>query len=400
MMRSLVLLAVLLLPAASAAPVTLYAHVDGNSDMRLDTQLPDAAGKAPGLPLLGVSGCVTDPTGQQGFTDRSYNTWYAIGTQGLYNYINKYGEAGVGFYRGLTGDVVLDEAVQPILTWYVGTGAADRGAPIIPNVVLKATLREGDQLSVGNKAYNEGAIVAQGRSTPVTLSPMVNDPQVTHHMVDGEHVYGFTVPLTIEQTTIDGAEGYNLRVDAYMDNPVCTEARSAAGGDYLALGLRPHQSPGLFNQLSLGAMDPLSLEAIHVQQIQQDVIIHVKPHSAFGYDDVLTQDWMRFTGKTPVGERYVAPIMHTHSGDTPPSFSYIWNTTATKHGVYPFEIHFSNVQQTANITIPGELRLDDDGPKVCFDTGCWAPATENSTVPSLPVLALLGVLGLLARRRG
>ncbi len=402
MMRSWVVFAVLLLPVASAAPVELYAHTSSFQLFPLTTQEPsERFATQPGLPLITQSGCVSDPTGSTGFTDRSYHTWYGYSTAGPVEYdVDENGHPRIHPVRGIPADIHLNGDAMT-LHWYLSMASETQGGiPVAADIIVRGTLREGDDVSVGNAAFNTGKIIAVGESEPVTLSPLADHPQISHHMANGQHVYGFHVEMPILVSTINATESFNLRVDAFMDNPVCNDP-GAEGGDYLnPYNLRIHQSPGLWNRVSMDVEAPLNFEQFHAQTIGRDIAIHLSAQSVFGGYDVHPGPWIVFDGESPlqrVDEAFVVP----HGGHLwPRSETYVWDWHNTTAGVYPFSLRIENLQQTANQTLRGELRLDADGPLICLDGACLVESgNPDSSIPGVPAMTALLALAAIATAR-
>ncbi len=406
-MRFFVLvLGVLLMPLASAVPVDLYAHTSNFVEAPMNTQEPQARFNDPAnLGLAAFSACIEDPSGAQTFTHRSQHTWYGYSNPSLVEYdVDENGQPRIWQERGLGGDVQLDGDTIPV-HWYVALTTPGQPLAIAPNVFMRATLREGDDVSVGKEAYNIGKIVAQGESEVVTLTPLLEHPQISVHEIDGAHVYGFHFPMSIRDPVIDEDEGFNLRIDVVMDNPLCADPQSAEGGDYLNLfGMQTHQSEGLWNHLELDVLQPIVLETLHIQTVGKDIVIHLKAQSVFGSYDLKPGPWLEVDAAAGV-ERLARANHSLGHGPYPvqPAFeSYIWSWQTIPHGSYPFTLTIQNLQGTANITHTGELRVSDAGPNFCIDGQCSAPAqAPDAKAPGLPLLGAMLVLAALAwiRRR-
>lgn len=402
MMRSWALFAVLLLPVASAAPVNLYAHTSTFQDFPLNTQEPQPSYAA--LPLGGswMSGCVQDPLDAQGLTDRSYHTWYAVSSPAKVDYdIDDNGRPRIHMERGISGDVILN-GDSMTLHWYLAFEQSASGAiPVAPDIIVRGTVREGDDVSVGSAALNAGRLIASGQSDPVTLSPMVDHPQVSHHMVGEQHVFGFHITLPIEERVIKADEAFNLRVDAFMDNPLCNDPNTAGGGDYLnPFKLEVHESQGLWNHLEIDVEDPVSIELFHAQTVGRDIVLHLAANSVFGSYDIAPGPWIVFDDEAPA-QRVSATTpngMNDHTRDT--TEAYVWDWRNTTPGVYPFTLRVENLQGTADATLRGELHVDTEGPRICLDGACLVESTsKESSTPGVPAATVLLALAAIAMAR-
>ncbi len=339
------------------------------------------------------SGCVEDPTGVQHFTDRQYHTWYGVVSTGSIDY----GPDGAKFLRGgLTGNLSFEGDQPGRLMFYMAaqttSAGEDPGKAAIPDLVLEATLREGAQLSVGNEAYNTGKILAHGSLGPVTIFPGGTAPGVTEHNVDGMTVYGFTLDLAWESLQVSEEESFNLRIDAYVDNPLCMD------GEMMPDFLRPHSSHGLRPTLTFGAANAMGLEALHPQFIDKDLVLHVTARSPFGIGDT------QVDVVSDVAFQLAAMPTHYHGhGQTPtPVWSYLaHNVTALPDGDYPIEILWSNLQGTMGGNMTATLTVEDGAATLCM-IGCIATTSTDKEAPGVPAMAPLGALAaiaLLARRR-
>ncbi len=403
MMRAiLVIAAILLVPMGSAdsvevseaVPVRMHFHVHGFQDFPITTQPVDESFVDHGATmLLGASTCqATDPA----MASRGHQTWYGFGSPTPVTYDTQ-GEPRIYHERGISQDLRLDAEQGILLDWYVTAATRDVSHPVSTPLELKVTLREGDDISVGGQAYNAGQIVAHGAVDPVILSPDVDHPMVSHHMFGDHHVYGFHVPLDIEQDVISSREGYNVRIDLYMPDIPCDDDHGMSLTHYGA-----HTSPGLRPGMDWHIHEALSLE-VHPQFLEDELLIHSAASGVFGASDLVWApiDVTGFEGDI----RFIdAPHICGHSG-CPQDLArtWIWNYTSAPEGTYDVTIALSNAQGTATTSKSFTFEIGADRARVCQPDGfeCQSLLFNDREAPGLPMAWLLAGLGtlLLARRR-
>ncbi|MEA3135738.1 MAG: hypothetical protein QOC71_19, partial [Thermoplasmata archaeon] len=281
----LLMAAALALPPAGATPVTLYGHVvHMGQDFPLNTQEPPSDFVVDeGIGLMTNTLTCLPATGVVN-TSQGYHTMYGYSSPSFV----EYGQAEDGGprvhpERGLSADARLDAASPMVLHWYFSEpqpGELGTPAPV-PNVVVQATMRTGESLSVDDRAYDEGPILAQGRSAPALLAGQ-SSQGVEVDTVDGRIVYHFTVPMAIEEPVIPRATGFNLRVDVFVENEVCGEDKAVMPNAVLL-----HSSPGHRPRLELGVLDHLQLQYIHPQVVEPDLVIHTSVLDVWGVYDVV-----------------------------------------------------------------------------------------------------------------
>ncbi len=294
----LVVLFLLLVPAAGALGIdnpvgahdtTLHLHLDGNQDLRMTPQAPPAHWEQNVVAGLIGSNCVTTPG--QTLTDQQHHTWYAIVSPAPV----RYSDSGIVFSdRGLRGDLHLSEGTIG-LDWYVNnTAYLMAHGPPAPQVSLRATLREGDTISVDNQAMNRGRILAQAETEPAILAPGLDSGDVTDH---GNGIYGFHLDIPVAATAVPQSEGINLRIDVRILNPVCDDA-----GSYIApASLGAHTSAAHRPVLRLGHERPVEVERMAVDVLDGVVEFTAHVRAPFGSADaILTRDHFRIDGPTPV----------------------------------------------------------------------------------------------------
>lgn len=388
---SAVALASLLLAAApaGAAGTTLYFHVFNGQDMPVSPQAPAddyAVDDMTGAATSSLS-CLPEVP-MVGFVDE-YHTLYAYATPSPIGY-TRGGDLEVHPSRGLLGDVPLDGSA-PVLHWYWSTQVAAGEGPTptpVPNVVVQATMRAGAAISVDDVAYNEGELLAQGRSAPALLAGDASSG-VEHSMVGGRHVYHFTVPLEVSGATIPKT-GYNLRIDTYVLQDGCP------GEGYLMPNvLTVHSSPGHRPRLELATVQPPAIAGIHVHLENGTWVFDVRANSPWGGVDVgnVTLEVVGPTAPTSltVGP-YQAPA-HCHCdvfggyGEVYTDTRGTWNAVADEamEGDYALKVRVTNLQGTSEAV--GEEPFSISSPK-----------ESPAATPALLALALAG-LALALRRR-
>jgi len=158
---------------------------------------------------------------------------------------------GVGYATTLGANLTLH--------WYLETATQATGpsgdptpaGPPVPNVVVRATLREGEPIGADASKYDAGQLLASGESAPALLAGPATQG-ATVDTVDGHTVYNVTVPLTVAAARVPSI-GMNLRVDVLVQNPLC----DAAGGTLMPPLVLSHSSPGHRPHLDLDVGEPL-----------------------------------------------------------------------------------------------------------------------------------------------
>ena len=271
------------LPAAQATPVTLFAHVPGpTTDFPMNTQEPPADFAVDAGVGTATNTLTCLPSQPVADTSQGYHTLYGYSVPSLVEYeFEVGGHRRVHPERGLAADVNVDPAVPMLLHWYLSEPRpGEAGAPLpVPNVVVEATMRAGESISVDDAAYNAGPVLAHGRSTAALLAGELSQG-VEWETVDGRPVYHFVVPLTVDEPVIPRATGFNLRVDVLVDNPACDE------GAIMPNAVLLHTSPGHRPRLEFGASDVLRLGYIHPQFVGEDFVVHTSVLDVWGVYDL------------------------------------------------------------------------------------------------------------------
>ncbi len=419
---------------SESTPSTLWFHINGFQDFPINTQKPDDRyADTVDVGLTTSSGCVADPTGSTGFTDRSYHTWYGYSSPSYVQYdVDENGKPRIHQERGLSYDIKFDQSVDPVFKWYLEGKSpipgADQFHPPIPDVVVRATVRQGDDVSVGNAAFNQGDIVAQGESQMATLagaSTQGND-NVIAHQVGNAWIYEFTIPLEFQKNEIDKRESYNIRVDAFVQNPVCGDPQASGGGDYIFPNFAlVHTSSDFRPHMTWNIVNPVLIEALHPQFVGDDLVIHSASNSPYGsYDvlgDLVSEQAMvlEITGPSAaMSLDQVALVDHSLGHGPEEHFkavasTWLWDykSDQAQDGVYTVTLRVQNDQQTAEAIAIATFEIGDGKAKICGrnlgetqDT-CVEPKDQTGAGEEAPgvgfaaLVGLIAVAALMARRR-
>ena len=416
MVRVGVALATLLLCAGSAVasstsstaspsmsvPTSLYFHIIGVQDFPINTQKPDdtwtdesSYGAAtstltclPAIPMVGA-------------TAQAYHTFYGYSSPGLVDYrMIQNGEPRIEAARGLGGDVHLDPSVPTTLHWFIAVGVgAPQGAPLpVPNVVLRTTWRVGDAISVDDVAYDSGTMIAQAQTDPVTLlGPQVitssgaGSQQVKAVGQEGGlYIYEFTLPLKPAVDVIPQAEGFNVRVDMFLDNPAC-----GGSGSVMPDEVAIYTSPQFRPRLELAVKDPLWVVTMTPRLVGRDLVVAAQVASAWGRYD-LDVDKAAFTIAGPSEAKSIAPVpvldpyeREANWWANPALMGWAWDTATDQ----PAGGHY-----TATLTVPDLQGTGHALASVGFEIGSPEKLPGVGVPMLLLGLALAAVV--VARRRG
>ncbi len=411
---------------STSTPTTLYMHIDGIQDFPINTQQPDdryQKGEAYGGATTSTSCTPELPTGS--LTSNDFHTYYGYSTPGYVEY--DFEENGGPRYhkeRGISFDAKLDTSHASTVYWYLETqvsagenspgGQDPNTAPVVvPNVKVRATMRSGDDVSVGDEAFNAGAVIARGESETLTLDPHNTGGEGTvgaQPGPGGKHVYEFAVPLSFEGDTITRDESYNVRIDVYIDGiPGCEEPEN---GYFMPNLVRVHTSPEFRPRIDLAVMNPIRIEYIHPQFVGEELVIHTSMNSPWGNYDVDEQPGgitIGVDGPTPAASLARAAFVQRHHEhffhQEPVDVTYVWpyKQDGAAKGVYHVNVEVWNDQHTALATgkaafeIGKNVAFADDGKEVAG----VGTNTGDKDSPGVGLVALLGILGaaLVALRR-
>jgi len=406
-------------------PTTLYFHINGFQDFPINTQKPDDRYAPPGSTVgsfTNSNGCVRDPTGQAGLVSQEYHTFYGYLSPSYVQYdIIENGKPRIHQERGISADVELAGDFE--LVWYLETQVASadmtpdiNGLPapvVLPNVVVRASMRAGDAVSVGNQAYEDGPLLAEGHSGPHLLAGentnavRSSEPEgtVTYiPLANGHHLYEFRLPMRLSQPVIPQEDGANLRVDVLLDNPACD-----GPGYLMPNSVRVHTSPEHRPRMQLAVRNPLMIPMLHPQFVAGDLVIHAAANSPWGNYDVDEGD-LRLTIEGPSVARSLERhrsedldrLVKGHNGhhlDLP--VVYLWDHEAdgAKDGIYTVTFRIRNDQGTAEAVATARFQVGKDQGMCGEDGLVCAPAGEREEAPGPGAALLLLAAGALAAKR-
>lgn len=269
-------------PAGSASPTQLFIHLGAPgiaSDVPLNTQEPPGDVSARQGPETIGSLAPCGPVAGVPMTSAEAFTVYAFGYAAAVDYSMNSPGPVQGELRGIGFTAALDSGAGMTLHWFIETPAA-QPAPttpiVIPNVVVRATLRSGEAIQTDSTGYNNGTVLAQGQSPPALLAgPATQGANYTE--VDGRGVYEFTVPLTIALASIPGDRGFNLRVDTYVETPACSTM-----GPLIVF----HSSPGHRPRLALSVFNPVRIDVIRPREDGGAITLQASVQDVWGRYDL------------------------------------------------------------------------------------------------------------------
>jgi hypothetical protein len=382
-------------------PVTLHLHTVGVQSYPINTQAPDYGFRTmPGRALAGHTlSCLPAPPLVGGpFYD--LHTVYGYSSPSYVFYEdNEEGRPRVYPERQMGYDVQLDDSFPSELTFFLATTEGtpgDNGVPVVlPNVVVEATLRIPDSLSLDDAGFDTGPVLAHGKSPPALLAAAATQG-ATHSMAGIRHVYGFTVPLGFEDTSIPRDRGFTLRIDVFVENPLC------AGEGHVAPNLvEPYADPAHSPAITTWVLQPLRIGQLTPHFIGHEVVVVGEMQSAWGNYDV-DESSIGLRGEGPDGPVDVQVLTfvqrtreHGHHSD-PVEVAWLWNRTGASPGIYTFSLHVANDQGTATAWATAAVRL---GPDAAFPA-VTGPSTVPAGEAAVPAAAWIPTLGILALAGG
>jgi hypothetical protein len=390
-------------------PTTLYFHLLDVQHFPINTQPPQMLferGPAVGLATHTLSCLPNPPAGGTPFMDS--HSWYGFSTPTYVEYdFMQEGRPRYNAWRGLSWDIPVDASAPATLHWYLAQESPLEGAdaaPVpVPNVVVQATLREPDAISPDDSAYDTGPALAHGRSAPAILAGEASQG-VRHAMVDGQHVYAFTVPLAFDSARLPRATGYTVRVDAYIESDACDPGT----GGLMPTGFAPFMHPDHLPRIELTVQDPLRIEGLKPGFVNGTVLIEADFASAWGAYDVdegnITLEVVGPQGTVAHRQEYL--IQRTHEwGHFLEPVRAAWtlpDSDALPPGLYNVTLVIQNDQKTATAFAQAAFSLDPDVAYPAPEGGGRPRVSETTQAMPAPtpvlVLGLL-LLGLAVRRR-
>lgn len=404
---------------STSTPVTMYFHLDAQQDFPINTQPPDDRfARADDLGLVAfTTSCLPDPTGQLGIVSQSFHTLYGFSTPGYVEYsFSEQGGPRVHPERGIANDVQLDAGAGATMYWYLQTkvfgdnrvtpSAVEDAPVVVPQVTVRATIRSGDDVSVGAEAYNSGPLIAEGVSEPMNLYPDSANPHYIQ-LEDGTNLYEFEVPLTISTATITKDEAFNVRVDVALAVPGCDTDPDQS---IMTSNLKTHTSPEYRPRLDWSLVNPVRIEYIHPQFVGDALVIHTafsSPWGNYDVDETLGGVSVRITGPSPAPSLVRTALLqrhHEHGHHFEPvdvTYSWPYKLDNAANGMYTLEIVARNDQHTAEAVgraafeIGRNIGVDSEGNEV---RSAVRDEAEDSPLPLLPLAFALAAVVLLRRR--
>lgn len=365
-------------PQAGTVATTLYLHLQDIQDMAINTQAPpDGLAEDVTVGLVTASTSCASGGPLQAY---EFHTHRGFGLMGHMDYSHRppramhEGYVGGG---GLWSDVHL-VGEEMVLHWYWSTETSDPfdlGAQlplVVPDVVVEATLREGQGFGMDDGLADGGSLLAHGRSAPATLAGEQSNG-VAYQRVGDRHVYHFEVPLRIERDVIPSALGYNLRVDTFVLRDGCPS------GGYLTPNLLAlHTSVDHRPRLELTTSDRPTVTVLYAgprggpnaTSPPGSIVIHAEVSSPWGKQDVAAVE-LTILGPSEAYSlvRLEAPSMvHCHCPPTPLQATWLWDAAYDQAppGRYEVTVTAVNLQGTAMTvaTVPLDLRYEQAAPAV------------------------------------
>jgi hypothetical protein len=424
------------------SPVTLYMHLIDIQDFPINTQKPDdrwTVSNAVGA-LTSTTSCLPDDT-PGADVSQAWHTAYGYSSPSYVEYdLQEGNKPRVHAERGISYDAHLDPATPFTLYWYMTTQSV-ASAPggtlpdpsqvpvVVPNVVVSASLRAGDGISVDDRAYNTGPLLVHGETIPATLAgdqvlpglPGNAPPAHTKALSklgDGRWLYEFAIPMTIDVPVIPRDTGYNLRVDVRMDNPACPRGVDEA---LMPNVVRIHSDADHRPRMEFAVTNPIRIEALHPQFVGDDLVVHAAMNAVWGNYDIaevntytpdVAPDWMRLAidGPTEAKGLYLYDIVQPYNPhyehQNAVTLAYVWpyKEDAAENGRYAVDLLVRNDQGTATATAHAVFEIGKQVATVCDEQGCEEETTgprgtDNQAPGPAAAVAALGLLGLAAAFR-
>lgn len=399
-------------------PTTLYLHVDGFQDVPMTTRPPHPEYTfSDGMGVATHSVCVEDPT-DRAFGGRSYHSYYSYFSPGVVRYDTGDGQPRHHPDRGLAGDLELGEG--PMTLWLTlrshatsGDWGANDAPVVVPDVVVRGTVRHGDDLSPGHEAMDSGEIVARGQTPPTLLAAeWTSGDHVVYEEVDGQHLYTFRVEMPIRQPSIPQEESFNLRIDVFTDNPYCADPADPAGYTTLDL-VRRHSDAEHRPRLEFEVFDALRSDHFEARFIRDELVLYTSTSSPWGNSDIVPPDDdladsvdVRIDGPAdPTLDVLYYHEYGCHCTPRPVDGTFVWrDISESPAGVYNVTITVPNGQHTAEVVYAFQFEVGDTAPKVCMgedpERFCVHDGKKAEVAPgSAPWLLVTGLLGLVLLRR-
>jgi hypothetical protein len=379
---------------AGPVPVVWFMHIDAGRDSPISpVAVPEEVHINQQWGAITTTVACLPSTPGQSLTDNVYHMWYGFSTNGEIQYHED------GLHADLTRDMSADLELVGNWTfhWYLAVqpsvqafGLGENAPLAVPRVVVQADLRASNQISVANEAMDAAPLVASGRTAAADLSPvMPAHPDVEHMMVDGRHVYHFTVPLQLMNGSIAQEDGFNVRVVVYHEVPGC-DADAPMMSNVVSL----HSSHGNRPRLEGMVARDVALTQLAGALVEDVVLWRLEMRAPFGYRGEAPM--LRVSGPD---EWEMAPVWrdgpgmvagtHCHCYDVPDAFIYAWPLDARPSGLYHVQVSMAKGEHTMQAT----AAFDTQGRFWnATEEGVQGPDDERKDTPGIGVVAvLLGV---------
>ena len=441
---------------------TLYFHVINVQDMPINTQIPNDEFTATGEwgPASMTLKCLHPTLGPvtAGSTSQIFHTSRGYSSPSYVEYDFKAADGTPRTHpeRGISYDAQLDKASPFQIKWYVVTyngGEAQDAAPTpVAGVVVKATIRAGDAISVDDKSYDQGPTLAEGQTEPAILVPgggpdanpqyaalpgptgMDGQPHPNVKNVgvaaNGANIYEFTIDMEPMADVIQRSTGFNLRIDMYIDNEAACSNQGDTDGEYLMTSsIIPYTDKDNRPRMELFVMNPIRLEYLHPQFVGDDLVVHTSMNSVWGNYDVdekadpanggITVTIEGPSAATSLDKAALVQRTHEHyHHQEAVDVTYVWPYKVDKaqNGLYTVYVSFENDQHTATASGTAQFEIgkgrvigcggvqeasqklnDECAQSIMTDGG--GGAEESPGLPLVGALAALGAVAVLLRRR-
>ena len=444
----------------------LYFHVINVQDMPINTQVPNDEFTETGewSPTAFTLKCLDDTTGAvtAGSTSQIFHTsrGYSSPSYVEYDYRSADGTPRTHPERGISYDAMFDQGAPFFIKWYVITyngGSSgenqdqDQAPTPVPGVVVKASMKSGDAISVDDRSYNQGEELAAGQTEPAILlpggpeasqqyqsapGPLGMDGQPHQEVKNvgvtagGANIYEFTVTMEPKVDRIQRATGFNLRIDMYVDNETLCSEQDGVDGKYLMTSsIIPYTSATTRPRMELAVMNPIRLEYLHPQFVGDDLVVHTSMNSVWGNYDVdekaepgaggITVTIEGPSAATSLDKAALVQRTHEHyHHQEAVDVTYVWPYKVDKavNGLYTVFVSFENDQHTATASGTAQFeigkgivigcggvqeasqKLNDDCARSMQTDGA-AGTADSPGLPLVGALAALGAVAVLLRRR-
>lgn len=392
--------------ATDVASTTLYFHFGAlGSAFPINTQEPAGTQvRSAGGTASTTLSCLPEVPGV-GLLNASFHTFY--GTP-VASYVEATSDGLRAPHASVTPehDLSIDTAAPAAVYLYLEQGLAESsvGADAVatPQVMVRATLRTGADISVGDEAFNEGDVVAVGEAGPLFLDPRGVLPGPAPFEADGATVYEVALPLAFSTSDVPGGESFNVRIDLWVEVPGCEPDETIMPDT-----VRLWSSPDARSRLEWSVQEPLSALELRPWFLEDVVYINASVLSRWGVYDVdeapggvtLTID-----GPTEASRIVQTRFEQRHDEhfflNDPVHAQWAWpyKEDGAAAGTYNVTLTAWNDQRTAQAVAHAAFTL---GPRTTTDADGRTVSWDDAEAPGAPLALLLAALvAVAARARG